>query len=467
MQERARELVGQARFFVAGEAVDIAGEDPRTRVVKGFNELVVRTYPNLRMLKSTKFDESDIRKYLDILKDSLVSDSLTEPEMEILAFVQSNKRVGTRTTMKSVEENFSKKPYGWYLAAIQCVVAMLFGRGKIEARVDSNILEGAELERALKNTYGFANVILDPQADIKASDLRRVKDFFSSFFDKPASANEAKALGLEIRTAIQDMLASLRELHAQVNEYPFLDALAQPIKELQEMTGKDYAFYFVELPKRENELLDMKEGVIDPIRQFMKGSNKTIYDDARKFLQTQSPNFSAMESEKPDQLKAILEASDCYKGNKMKDAKSLMDGLKKDVESHVKQVRKEALANVSKLQERVQGLPEYSKLKKEQRQEIEQSFDAIQVYIQKENLISSIRDNASRYETNEYNRLLTTITEWTQKPSEKPVEYVSQGDLGVKFEKPYLANEEDVEEYLEAVKKAMLKAIKANKRIRL
>ena len=61
VQDRARELVGQARFFVAGEAMEIAGEDPKTRIVKGFNELVVRTYPNLVMLKNTKYDENEIR----------------------------------------------------------------------------------------------------------------------------------------------------------------------------------------------------------------------------------------------------------------------------------------------------------------------------------------------------------------------------------------------------------------------
>jgi len=201
VQERVRELIGKSRFFVAGESIEISGEDPKTRIVKGFNELVVRTYPNLKMLKATKFDESEIKKYLDIAKGTLISDSLTEPENEVLAFIRSNKSVGTRTTMKGVEENFSKKPYGWYLAAIQCVVAMLLGRGKLEARADSNSLEGADLERALKNTYGFANIILDPQSDVKPAELRRVKDFYSGFFDKPASSNEAKALGVEVRTA--------------------------------------------------------------------------------------------------------------------------------------------------------------------------------------------------------------------------------------------------------------------------
>lgn len=468
IQNQARELVGKASFFAAGEAVNIAGEDAKTRIVKGFNELALRTYPNLSMLKNVKFDEADIRKHLDISKDALLSEQLSEPELDALGFIKSSKAIGTRTTMKSLEEKYSRKPYGWHLAAIQCVTAMLLGRGQIEARADSNILEGAELEQALKNTYGFGNIILDLAAAVDSRALHQVKEFYKEFFDTPTNANEVKALGTEIRVAMQEMFINLKELHAQMKLYPFLSVLEGPIKTVQEFSGKEYGYYFTELPKRENELLDMKEDVIDPIRQFMNGQNKNIYDEASRFLQTQSPNFSAMESDKPAQLKALLDAPDCYKGNKMKDAKALMGELKKEVDSHVKQVRRDALAHVSKIQGQVQAMQEYSALKKEQKQEIEQSFEAIQTYIQNENLISSIRDRVGRYETADYNSLLTRIAGWTQKdPEQKPVEYVSQNDLDVKFEKNNLASEEDVTEYLEAVKKAMLKAIKANKRIRL
>lgn len=35
----------------------------------------------------------------------------------------------------------------------------------------------------------------------------------------------------------------------------------------------------------------MKEGVIDPVRKFMSGPQKGIFDNARKFVQTQEPNF--------------------------------------------------------------------------------------------------------------------------------------------------------------------------------
>ena len=88
--------------------------------------------------------------------------------------------------MKGVEENFGKKPYGWYLAAIQCLVAMLSGRGRSKRAWIQTVLEGAELERALRNTQSFSNIILDPQADVTPAEMRRVKDFYGNFFDKPA-----------------------------------------------------------------------------------------------------------------------------------------------------------------------------------------------------------------------------------------------------------------------------------------
>jgi hypothetical protein len=141
--------------------------------------------------------------------------------------------------------------------------------------------------------------------------------------------------------------------------------------------------------------------------------------------------------------------------------------LKKDVEKHVKQVREDALAQVGKLQRRMNDMPEYSALNTEQKQEIEQSFTTVQDYIQNENLISSIRDRAGRYEANDYNSLLNKITALTTKGDEEPAEYISQSELDVKFDQTYLASEEDVAGYLDALKKALLKAIKGNKRIRL
>ena len=56
-----------------------------------------------------------------------------------------NARGGVRSTVKSVLERFEKKPYGWYYAAIICNVALLCARGKLEVRMESNVLEDEDL----------------------------------------------------------------------------------------------------------------------------------------------------------------------------------------------------------------------------------------------------------------------------------------------------------------------------------
>ena len=469
IQAQAYELISQARFLVSGEEAEIAGTDPKTRIVKGCNELVSRTYPNLRMLK-TSYSENEIRKYLDLSKGSMFGGddlSLGEAEQEILGFVQSNKNAGTRITLKSIEEHFSKKPYGWYLAAMQCLVAQLVGRGKIEASADSNILEDADLERALKNTYGFGNIILSPQEVVSPPKIRWLKDFYRNFFDRPATANEAKALGAETRDSLREMLAELRELAAQKMQYPFLDTLAQPIQTLSELTGKDYAYYFNELPSREDELLNMKEDLLDPVRRFMSGSNREIYDDVRQFMQMQQSNFAAVGEGKLAELQAILTAPNSFKGNQMRDAKRLMDSLKSEVETQLKAQKDEALRKISDLQGRMQAMQEYGELDASQQTEIEQSFSYVTEQIKRQNLISGVRDQAAQYETHGYSDLLTKISIWTKPtPEDKPIEYVSQRQLDLRFERPYLADEADVEAYLAALKEAMLAAIKTNKRIR-
>lgn len=470
IQTHARELISKAKFFVAGDEIEISGEDPKTRIVKGANELIARTYPHMRMLKGTSYTEIDIRKYLDVSKDSMFGGDavgLTEAEQEVLGFIQGNKQTGTRTTLKGMEEKFSKKPYGWYLAAVQCVVAMLAGRGKIEVTSDSNILENADLERALKNTYGFSNIIIIPQTEFTSSELRRLKDFFGGFFDRPTTANEAKTLGTETKEAFREVLVELRELYAQKGQYPFLAVLEDPIQTIQGLLGKDYTYYFKELPQQEDELLGMKEDTLDPIRRFMSGGNKVIYDEASRFLQEQRTNFAAVGNGKPAQLQAILASPECFKGNQMKEAKNLMDGLKKDIEEKLKDEKKQALEKVIYLQKRMQAMQEYGKLTAEQKHEIDQSFEFVEGQIKRQNVVAVIRDQAAQYETNEFNNLLTKISGWTQEDGQDKIEYISQRQLDLKFDKPYIADEADVEEYLATLKEAMLEAIKNKKRIQL
>ncbi len=81
------------------------------------------------MLRDVVYAEADIGKYLSLMKDGLHANdatNLTEPEQELLAFIQSNTRGGVRTTVKSLLEGFERKPHGWYYAAVLCSLALLW-----------------------------------------------------------------------------------------------------------------------------------------------------------------------------------------------------------------------------------------------------------------------------------------------------------------------------------------------------
>jgi len=325
---RLRELVGKARLFAAGSEVDMNGEEPRSRVLRGFSELIVRIYPNLRMLNEVTFSEDEIAHYLQLAQNTpLATLEFTEAEQELMGFIQANNRNGIRTTLKSLEDKFTHKPYGWDLAAIQCLLAKLCGRGKVEARSDGNLLEDDSLERALKNTHGFPNVILEPQIEFTAAQVRRLKDFYSDFFDSPPSASEARALGKETGEAFEIALAKIESLYEQRERYLFLAMLEEPLELLRGVVGKPYIHFFTELTQQEDRFLALKETRLDPIRRFMSGPNKTIYDEASRFVQQQQPNFTALQSEEPECLQAILADPECYTGNQMRDAKALTDQL--------------------------------------------------------------------------------------------------------------------------------------------
>lgn len=493
LQLLVHRLLSKARLYVSGTEIEIGGEDPQSRINRGFSELVMRVYPNLRMLQGIAYKEDQIKNILRDRQGTLEGTgvtSLMESEQEMLAFIQSNNRGGVRTTLKTLLEKMERKPYGWYYSAILCILAKLCARGKVEVRTDGNILEDEDLERALRNTHGQGNVVLEPQVDFTASQVRSLKEFYADFFDSPPRANEAKALGKETGVALQELLHQLTLLAAQATQYPFLIAMNPVIDTLKDIIGKPYTWYLTELLRQEDTLLDLKEKVIDPIRKFMGGPLKDIFNEARKFVQVQEPNFSYLAGDESTQIITALTDPECFKGNRMQQVKTLMDALQKKVSTQIELEIATAKDAVAGLQSRLCARSEFTDLSEAQQGQIAKSFADCIGQVEKQTLIAVIRDTSRRFEETEYPQLLSRISAWSQagvKPAapgpdnykssptpktatttaEPRIEYVTSRSVRVSFDKPWLADESDVERYLESMRKALLVEIKKGKRIQI
>ncbi len=466
IKTQLKELISQANFIVSGNLVEISGEDPRTRIIKAFDELIVRTYPNLLMIKDKNYKEEDIHRLLEFNKGAMLDVDLNEAEMEVFSYIQSNKSIGVNTTMKNLVDRFSTKPYGWHLAAVQCIVAILVGRGKIELKSDGNTLENQTLEQGLKNTQSHNNVLVIPQAVFNPQQIQGLKDFFGKFFDQPARCDEPKLLANETKEAFIALEGDLRELRAEHSQYPFLEALQEPIQKIEDLFSKDYSYYLTDLPGRKDEFMQMKKDLIDPIQSFMHSTNRDIYDQARRFIATETPNLEAIGNGRSQKIKDILNHPECYKGNSMKEAKDLITGLQADIKEMLVSVKEEASLRCDRLAKDIQNLPHFEDLEKTQKAEIGEIYDDYKRQIEGQNWISVIRDQVARYEVKQ-NDVMSKVINWAEKKEGEKVELVSLQHVADTYEKTILENLDDIEQFLTELKDQLLKVIKENKRIRI
>ncbi|MCJ7529874.1 MAG: BREX system P-loop protein BrxC [Anaerolineales bacterium] len=484
LELRVKELISRSKLFVAGDEIEINSTDALTIIVRGFHELIRHTYPNLKMLRGISYTENDIETCLQQTTGTLFGNDLTalsEAEQELLAFIQSNQRGGVRTTFKSLDERFERKPNGWSLAAIQCNLAMLYAHGKVEIRSDGNILEDTNLARALRNTHGHANLIIEPQVEFTIEQVRKLKKFFEDFFDKPPQSSEARDLGKETATALDGRLDLLTQLATNRALYPFLTELSEPITCLKELVGKSTPFYLEELLGQQDHLLEIKEKIIAPVLSFWNGPQKGLYDESRQFQQTQAPNFDYLEGNEDKQLKDLLVAPDIFKGSHMQQVRSLVETLKGKLSERLKLEKEHTAEAIRARQALLATMPEFKSLTPDQQAQLGGEFNAFLEQLEGQTLIAKIRDNQRNFEEREYRSILTQMTSWAHPTTyetgapgngvgicaEPKVEYISSRSIQVHFEKAWLADEKDIDQYLEALRSALVKEINNGKRVQI
>jgi hypothetical protein len=494
LQIRAKALLGKATLIINAADVDVSSEDGQTRVLKGFDHLIQTTYPNLRMLRDLPFNEADVGKHLRMLEDGLLANdaiSLTEAEQELLAFIQSNARIGTRTTVKSLIERFERKNYGWYYAAVLCNLALLSARGKVEIRHDSNTLEADDLERSLRNTNAHATLVLEPQIEFTASQVRTLKEFFADFFDKPAASNEARALAREAIDAIKDLEIELVELNAQQALYPFLNVMDTVLVTLKEVSEKNVNWFLTDLGRAEDALLDTKEKLIDPLRRFMKSPQKAIFDQARQLVAEQEDNFSYVSATEVEIVQALLVDKSPWQGNRLQQAKPQLDALQQSIANQLASEKATAANRLSELVLRLQSTNEYATLTSDNRAKLTKPFADAGQALQGQKRIAMIRDQLRHFEEERYPQLLLQLeglakpkpatgtgsegtssqprggTGDTPTPAPAEPKLVPARTIKVGYAKPWLASESELDEYLKQQREAWLKEIQAGNRVQI
>lgn len=491
LTQRLRGLIANARLFVRGTELEISGEDPQDRLVKGFQILIDKVYTNLPMLRGATYTEADLGRAgrVDGGLFGAGDCGLTEAEQEVLNHAQAQMRLGVKVSVKALAEKFGAKPYGWPGITVLCLAASLVARGKLEARSDSTLLEGDALVQGLRNSHALGNILLSPQIEFTSAQIRKSRELFQALFDLPASGNDARALGAEWQVQARKLLGELDTLGRQADSYPFIAALDPLRVQIDAMRDQSATWFITGPVGQEDQLLDAKEDVLDKIRSFMSGPQKAIYDDVRAFLTLQDQNLAYVDPAAADTLRKTLSDPQCFKGTAVQALKADFYALKERIEQTVLKERNSVIAAIDEITEKVALTSEFQGLSSDQQAIIRDALIAHKDRLGSQNHIAVLRDRATGVRTNLMADTLNQIGalapvpapfvqpeptggQVDETPTSAPFQptpvkptYIRAQSISVAFGKSYLEDEADVIRYLDEMKKTLLAEIGAGKKV--
>ena len=334
--ERVRSSVGKATLVINAADITSTSQDAVTRVTDGFQDLISRTYTQLKLLGGVTYSEQQVASAANPdsgLFDADTVSKLSAPAEEVLSFVIRKAARGEQVTVKTIVDSFQTKPYGWDLPSIEVLIAFLVGSSKVTLTVDGNLLKRSEVAATLRNTQKQPHTVVARQKTFDDRKVAAFRKFCTDFFDEASTPKDP----LELARHGADKLKGKRdELKATAagSKYPFVAQLATPIDLLDQVTGKPDDWYLTDFDLGD-DLLDAKESLIDPIQAFLNGPQRVIYDEAAAFLTTHSSNLSYLPAGSDEAVRNALVDPNAFRGNRMAQLKQATDKLRAQIDAMV------------------------------------------------------------------------------------------------------------------------------------
>ena len=483
LQVRCAELLSRAQLYLNASKLENVGEgDPRNRYAKAAQELIRYAYPNLRMLKGV-YDETTLSKILLDASDLIegMDHPLSEAEQEIMTYVTRNQSSGERVSLEEIIRHFGKRTYGWYPMAVLTFVARLFRIGKVELRT-TDLLDARAALDALKNTRQHGAVRVRLQEQFSPATVAALKRFHQEYFDRINDSTDARSVA---QLTSEMLTKEARELHAlldQQSRYPFLGNLEPVIRIIEDLGDKSFTYLLNNLTNFQDELRTAKVDLLDPIRAFMKGPQRKVYDEVTTFLQEEAANFAEVSSEEVEPLRLLENSSTPFRGTAIPDAKAAVTRVREIIDAKLSDECLHSIALLDEHETKLKGLPEFAGLTDPQKTIVLQKSDEIRQSLQTARFISAVRDRLARYTVSDYPAqlaLLNRLATPTSPPGDYPVDgggkplevaeprFIPASSLKADCSLPYIATEEDLDRWLEALRKIALVEIKNGTRISL
>lgn len=483
LQSLCSDLLGKAPLYLNGARLGDIGEgDARNRLAKGCQALVAFAYPHLRMLRGT-FDEATLTKTLVEADDTLpgIEIALSEADQEVLTYVMRNQANGERTSVEAIVRELGKRPYGWFPLAVLTLIARLFRLGKVELRT-GELLDSQAALTALRTPRQHGGIRVRLQESFDATKVNALKRFHQEFFDRINTGTDPRSVGSETAKAFVQESQALQALLSHATRYPFLKTLEPVAERVGKLAERDYAYFLNQLAEFQDVLLDAKEDLLDPVKSFMAGAQRTAYDEALAYLREEEANFSDISTSAVQPLRDLAESPAPYRGQVLPLARTALTLLKSEIALRLQTERGSAICILEERETQLRSTPEFSALPERAIPDVLRLTVEARNAVEGARFISAIRDRVSRYTTRDYPEQLALINRLSAAPKKKPSDlspdsaqegthrqpsYVPATSLRVSCGLSYIATESDIDQWLAALRETAIAELNKGNRISL
>lgn len=509
LRTRIAKAAANGEFEYNGEKVEVKSTEVQARMAEGLGALIGRYYTNFSLLGGQRYEETDLARIImnavqhqPGMLDGLnaVHDKLDTPADDVFATVSRDKGKSMVTTVKSLLDAYGNVPYGWPYASTLACIGHLYGSDRITLTLDGKPVQRSEAARILRETKKQDSIRVDLPRVFDTRKVTQLRDFARDFFDLTTADLPSNAIDLaqSVAARLKQKAADLTQLRARNAGFGFMQQLDESIEKITYASGMGDNLLLGDFtaPGTENgsdELLDLKEDVIDPIVAFLNGSQSKILADGLEWLKNNKPNIDYASGVAADLYRSAEQlANDPNIFRKANKFKTAIDDLRGETEAIVQSERADALKGVDEIRTKIHDSAEYQQASQPAQADADTELDQVAERVRNMSFIYKMRESVHELGENTYPRLINRLSAAVLKPKpalanveqtpaaastaanapetrqrENPRVAVSFTAIDRPHTKDALETTDDVDDFLDAYRRELIAAIENGKKILL
>ncbi len=486
------EALKHADIYVKGDKVDIKEKNPTDRINDALNKLVKKIYHKLHYMKTAPV-KSDI---INILRDTSqekfgksdnVDNHLAIDDLD--RYIEQETNLHSKPSLKSILNRYNKAPYGFVDLDIEWLIATLFAQKRIylvknAQNISLKTNSAEDILKFITERKFHDKILIDKKTDPQPILIKNVKEVLRDFFDVVHTTDDDEALMELFQDKSTIRLNQIKDISSEYKfeeRYPGKLVIDESMDLLRDVTAINSSNQFYDFVSEHREdFLGIAEE-LESVLNFFEGTQKEIFKKACEATDLYNKNKNFIKDAKlkkiDGQLRNIIEMPSPFSHiHELPELYDNFDNLHlKYLENESEPIKQSINTDLRHVLEELNS----DELKEAFEESFKQRFRELEdklINSQEISVIKGIREESN----NLFNECLSEVAEFVPEPQNGDDNETVKIPPKPKKKKKYLniktishttrlsiKNEEDIDYFVENLRKELKKELEDNDEIDL